>query len=91
MRVRTIPRKDNKKWYLAILSVNGTKLGLKDEIVEVLDIRAPKEEVPQLLKLKHIYPAYHMNKKNWITILLDPSCPIEEIYTRIDVSYNLAK
>ncbi len=84
-------RKDNKKWYLAILSVNGTKLGLKDEIVEVLDIRAPKEEVPELLKLKHIYPAYHMNKKNWITIVLDPSCPIEEIYTRIDVSYNLAK
>ena len=84
-------RKDNKKWYLAILSVNGTKLGLKDEIVEALDILAPKEEVPELLKLKHIYPAYHMNKKNWITIVLDPSCPIEEIYTRIDVSYNLAK
>ena len=84
-------RKDNQKWYLAILSVNGTKLGLKDEIIEVLDIRAPKDEVPELLKNKYIYPAYHMNKKSWITIVLDGSCPIEEIFSRIDTSYNLAK
>ena len=84
-------RKDNQKWYFALLSVNGTKLGLKDEIIEIIDLRAPKDEVRELLKNKHIYPAYHMNKKSWITIVLDGSCDIEEIYSRIDASYNLAK
>ncbi|MBQ2313248.1 MAG: MmcQ/YjbR family DNA-binding protein, partial [Elusimicrobiaceae bacterium] len=84
-------RKDNQKWYFAILSVNGTKLGLKDEIIEVINLRAPKDEVPELLKLKHIYPAYHMNKKSWITIVLDGSCTLEEIFARIDKSYELVK
>ncbi len=84
-------RKDNKKWYLEILYVNGTKLGLRDEIIEVINLRVQKDEVPELLKLKHIYPAYHMNKKSWITIVLDSSCPIEEIFERIDTSYNLVK
>ena len=64
---------------------------LKDEIIEVINLRAPKDEVPELLKLKHIYPAYHMNKKSWITIVLDGSCTLEEIFARIDKSYELVK
>jgi len=84
-------RKDNKKWYLAILSVKAEKLGYKtDEIYEVLDLRAPVNEIPQMIKQRNIYPAYHMNKKSWITIILDGSVNIEEIYKKIDTSYELA-
>ena len=84
-------RADNKKWYLAILSVRADKLGFdSDEIIEVIDIRADKERVPQLLKSDNIYPAYHMNKKSWITIVLDGSMNISQIFKMIDESYNLA-
>ena len=31
-----------------------------------------------------------MNKKHWITIILDGSVNIEEIYNLIDISYNLS-
>ena len=85
-------RKDNHKWYLALLSVNGTKLGLKnDEIIEVINLRVHQDQMQDILKNKNIYPAYHMNKKNWITIILNGSIKIEEIYKRIDTSYEIAK
>lgn len=85
-------RNDNEKWYFAILSVKGSKIGLNtDEIVELIDLRANVEDVPHLIRQPNIYPAYHMNKKHWFTIVLDGSVPIEEIYKYIDISYNLAK
>ncbi len=84
-------RKDNKKWYFAILSVKASRLGFDtDEIIEVLDIRAKKDIIPELLNKENYYPAYHMNKKSWITVVLDGSLNIKEIYRLIDDSYKLA-
>lgn len=85
-------RKDNKKWYFALLSVKASTLGFEtDEIIEVIDLRASKDKVPELLTNQNIYPAYHMNKKSWITIVLNGSMRIEDIYRYIDSSYLLAK
>lgn len=85
-------RKDNKKWYLAILTVGKDKLGFDSkENVEVIDLRAKSEEIQSMIKDSSIYPGYHMNKKHWISIILDGSVNLEEIYKRIDESYVLAK
>ena len=88
-------RKDNKKWFFALLSVKGSTLGLEtNEVIEVIDVRVKKEEVDKLLNNKNnlpLYPAYHMNKKSWITIILDGSMGINDIYEFIDKSYLLAK
>ncbi len=84
-------RKDNDKWFGAILTVKKDRFGFKsDEIVEVLDIKADKCEIPTIVDNKKYFNGYHMNKKSWITILLNGSLPIEEIKERIDRSYNLA-
>ena len=85
-------RKDNKKWYAAILTVQRNRFGFdSDEFVEVIDLRAKKEDVPQLIKQKNIYPGWHMNKKSWITIILDKSMAFDEICSYIETSYTLAK
>lgn len=85
-------RNDNKKWYFAVLSVKADRLGFdNDEIIEVIDLRAKKEAVPDLLKQDNIYPAYHMNKKSWITIVLDNSMDTNKLFEMIDTSYELAK
>lgn len=85
-------RKDNKKWYAAILTTSRDRLGFDcDENVEIIDLRASKEEVPNLIKQENIYPGWHMNKKSWITIILDGSMEIKEIYKYIDNSYFLTK
>ena len=84
-------REDNQKWYFAVLSVKADRLGFDtDDIIEVIDIRAEREDVPNLLKQDNIYPAYHMNKRSWITVVLDGSMSREELYSRIDKSYELA-
>lgn len=83
-------RKDNKKWYFAILTVAKNKLGFESkEKVEVIDLRASTEEIENLVDNKKYFSGYHMNKKHWLTIILDGSVPIEDIYNRIDSSYNL--
>lgn len=85
-------RQDNKKWYGAVLTVKKDRIGLMgEEKVEVLDIRGKPEEITQIVDGVKYFPAYHMNKRNWLTICLDERLEIEEIYRRIDVSYALAK
>ena len=89
-------RKDNQKWYFAILTCKRGKLGEiepsanPEEVVEVIDLRANSEELPELIRQNNIYPGYHMNKKHWISIILDGSMDIKKIYDFIDKSYQLA-
>ena len=35
-----------------------------------------------------IFPAYHMNKANWITVTLDGSVPDETIKMLLDMSFD---
>lgn len=85
-------RKDNSKWYLAILTVSKEKLNFKSkEKVEVLDLRVKIDDIPELIQQKHIFPGYHMNKKHWISIILDNSINSKKIYEMIDKSYILAE
>lgn len=36
-----------------------------------------------------IIPGYHMNKKHWITVILDGDVPEEMLFSLIDQSYDL--
>lgn len=83
--------KNNKKWYGALLVVSEDKLGLKtNNIIEILDLRYQKEDIDNIVDNKLIFKGYHMNKKSWITIKLDGSIDIDNIYAFIDNSYKLA-
>lgn len=87
-----VRRKDNRKWYAAILTVSRRKLGSdSDALVEILDLRIKPEELEHTIDNIKYFPGYHMNKKHWYTICLDGSVSIEEIDRRIDESYFLAK
>lgn len=85
-------RKDNEKWYGALLTVKASKLGhADDKLIEILDLRIKTEDIEATVDNKRFFMGYHMNKKHWYTILLDDSIPTEEICRRIDDSYLLAK
>jgi len=63
---------DNNKWYGIIMYIERTKLNEPSkEKVEVINIKLDKDKIPTLIKQDGFYPAYHMNKKHWITITLD--------------------
>ena len=85
-------RQDTAKWYAALLIIPKYKLGLESQnMIEILDLRIQPEKMDSLIDRKKYFPGYHMNKKNWFTILLDGSVSIEEISQKIDNSYRLAK
>ena len=85
-------RKDNRKWYAAVLTVKKDRFGFdSSEPIEVLDLRAAPEEIAGLTDGKTIFPGYHMNKKHWITLLLDGTLGFAEIRRRLDESYERAK
>ncbi len=78
------------KWFCIVMDIPYTKVGIDSkEIVYVLNVKVPTEEIPELLKIQGIVPAYHMNKKYWISILLDGSVSQEQIKELLDISYNL--
>lgn len=85
-----IRRKANKKWYAVFIRLPKNKLSLDGtEKVDILDVRS--DEVEKLIDNKTILPAYHMNKKNWITILLNGNNNLEKVYQLVDKSCNFAK
>lgn len=45
--------------------------------------------MPFILDGKRYFSAYHMNKKNRVTILLNGSVPAQEIKNLLDKTYDL--
>ncbi len=85
-------RKDTKKWFAIIMMIAGSKIGIKgNDNIEVLDFRADTTTVQSIVDNKIYFQGYHMNKKHWLTIVLDNSISFEETCNFIDYSYNLAK
>lgn len=84
-------RKDTAKWYGALLTVSKRKLGIKsDEMTEIIDLRISPENMDALIDNMHYFRGWHMNKKNWYTVILDGSVATEELRHRIYESYLLA-
>ena len=87
-----IRRKDNRKWYVLLMTVLPKRLGLDgNEPIEIVDLRFDVDELPNKVDGKRYFHGYHMNKKHWITMLLDGSVPLAEILDCVDKSYALAK
>lgn len=83
--------KTNNKWYGAVLVISERKLEIpSDKMVEIIDLRYQKDKIEELIDNNKIFPGYHMNKKSWITIKLDGSLELEEIFKLIDNSYNIS-
>lgn len=65
-------------------------MGLSDErMTDVVNIKCDPALVGSLRNRTGYFPAYHMNKENWISILLDGSVSRDEIQKLITLSYEL--
>ena len=85
-------RRDTKKWYAVILTVPYIKFGIEREgTVEVIDMRMDLDELEKTVDNRTYFRGWHMNKKHWVTMLLDGTAPLEEIIRRLNESYNMAK
>ncbi len=84
-------RVDSEKWYAIIMTIPQSKLGLpSDQPAEVMNLHAEPETVAALLTRDEVYPAWHMNKKSWYTVILDGSVENEALFLWLAESYRLA-
>ena len=82
----------NNKWYALIMEIEETKLGINsDKIVDVLNVKCDPLLIGSLRMKEGFYPAYHMNKDKWISILMDGTVPDNEIMELVELSYSLTK
>ncbi|MBQ1457621.1 MAG: TerB N-terminal domain-containing protein [Butyrivibrio sp.] len=80
------------KWYALFMNVDGQRLGLTPgRIYDVIDLRCREEDISSYLGKRGFLLAYHMNKKDWITILLDGSVDLEKIIVLLDISFEITR
>ena len=80
----------NKKWFALIMGVTGDKLGLETgDIVEVINLKCDTDLSVNIRMSKGILPAYHMNKKHWISVILDKRVADDTVKSLIDLSFEL--
>ena len=83
---------DNNKWYGVIIEVNRSKLGMDETgMVDVLNVKCDPTIIGMLRMQPGFYPAYHMNKKHWITILLESGFAEKELRDLLMESYRLTQ
>ncbi len=84
-------RKPSGKWYGLLMTIPAEKLGLQKKAdVEVINLKATPERIANP-DFQFVFPAWHMNRKYWISVLLDSAIPQELLHTLLDESYNLVK
>ena len=82
----------NRKWFALVMDIPREKLGLEgDGMIDVVNVKCDPLLIGALRNQPGIYPAYHMNKTHWLTIVLDHGVETEEIFKLLDWSYDLTK
>ncbi len=80
--------KNNKKWYGIIMNVDYKKFLEKDGKTDVINIKLNPDKINDLINEEGFFRAYHMNKKSWVSIVLDDTVKDEKIMELIDESYT---
>lgn len=81
---------NNKKWYALVMNVSKDKLGFDStQEVDVINLKCEPQMAGSLRMTEGILAGYHMNKENWITVLLDGSISEEMVCMLLDESYAL--
>ena len=79
---------DNQKWYAVLMRISWDKLEKgREGLMEAVNLK--HDQVADLLLKKGIYPAFHMNKRYWISVALDATLSDEEVLELIERSWNL--
>ena len=81
---------DSRRWYGLLMRVGKDRLGLPGgESVDILNVKCDPMLGEALRGGPGIFPAYHMNHAEWISILLDGTVEGKRVLDLLDLSYRL--
>ena len=84
---------DNNKWFSLIMYVSLDAL-LKNgdsHMLNIMNVKIDISKRDELYEIKGIYPAFHMNHKTWISVVLDDTICDYKIIELIQSSFDLTK
>ncbi len=86
----TLKTNETNKWYGLIMNIPYKSLKIEKEgKIDVLNVKNKPAKIEHLIDFKHYFPAYHMNKKYWISILLDSTIDLNSVINLLDESYEI--
>ena len=79
---------DNQKWYAILMRIPWDRLDKgRGGLVEAVNLK--HDQVADLLSQNGIYPAFHMNKRYWISLPLDDTLSDEQVLELFERSWFL--
>ena len=88
----TFNTQEKNKWFAVLLQISAKKLNIDSENeVTILNLKGNPDKITRLIDYTTIFPAYHMHKKLWYTVLLNKDTNFEELQTLIQASYLLVE
>ena len=84
--------KTTLKWFGVLMTIDSRKLDPQRQgSVDILVVKIQPERLNEYIGQPGCYLAYHMNKKHWLTLVLDGTLPDPEIEERIQESFALTE
>lgn len=82
---------NNNKWYALVMDIPLSKLGLSsDRESVVVNMKYSEDMLLAFGRPKGVFPAYHMNKVHWVSVLLEMADE-STVKLILDESYSLTK
>lgn len=84
--------RESRKWFALWMRVSADKLnGNRQGEAEILNLKCNPDDIPILCELyPAIIPAYHMNKRHWISVVLSDGTLSEKVLKKLlEDSYRL--
>ena len=82
---------DNRRWFALSMQVSRRKFGIdSDDVIDVVNLKLPTEMFGSFGAADGVYPAYHMNKLHWISVLL-PDAPEDVVSFLTNSSFAATK
>lgn len=87
----TFRHTDSGKWFALIMNIKWDSL-LKNKnqnTIDIINLKVNPKKCTGLTTTNGIYPGYHMNHQNWISVVLNDTLSDEEIMRLIEDSFSL--
>lgn len=80
--------RSSRKWFALLMDIPAEKLGLEGGTTDVVNLRTDPVMSGSLRSEPGIFPAYHMNKANWISVVIDMASD-DLLKMLLDISFQL--
>lgn len=91
LETAVLRHENNRKWYALVMGISRRKFGINsDEVIDVVNLKLPTEMFGAFGAADGVYPAYHMNKLHWISVLL-PDAQADIVAFLTNASFEVTK